>query len=149
MRTTRRTLLATGAAVAAAAASGALSEQHLKPAELPRAREPAGKFYANGEVCIHYQDLGQGFPLLIIPGGGLNSTMPKLAQPFDPRVEFVKDYRCIAADLRNAPDGESVGPLEVDRPWDAYTDDHLDLMDYLGIDRFAVIGFCIGGPFMW
>jgi hypothetical protein len=30
--------------------------------------------------------------------------------------------------------GQSSGPLEIDRPWDAYTDDHLGVMDHLGID---------------
>ncbi len=43
----------------------------------------------------------------------------------------------------------STGPLEIDRPWDAYTDDHLGLMDHLGIKQFMVMGFCIGGPFIW
>jgi hypothetical protein len=36
----------------------------------------------------------------------------------------------------------------VDRPWEAYTDDQLGLMDHLGIREFMVLGFCIGGPFM-
>ena len=36
--------------------------------------------------------------------------------------EFKDEYRCIAADLRNA-NGQSTGPLVIDRPWDAYTDD--------------------------
>jgi pimeloyl-ACP methyl ester carboxylesterase len=63
--------------------------------------------------------------------------------------EFKGEYRVIAADLRNANGGESSGPLEIDRPWDAYTDDHLGLMDHLGISEFMVLGFCIGGPFIW
>ena len=44
---------------------------------------------------------------------------------------------------------ESSGPLELDRPWDAYTDDQIGVMDYLGIDKFVVMGFCIGGPLIW
>jgi pimeloyl-ACP methyl ester carboxylesterase len=63
--------------------------------------------------------------------------------------EFKGEYRVIAADLRNANGGESSGPLEIDRPWDAYADDHLGLMDHLGISEFKVLGFCIGGPFIW
>jgi pimeloyl-ACP methyl ester carboxylesterase len=51
--------------------------------------------------------------------------------------------------LRNAPSGQSTGPLDVERPWDAYADDQLGLMDHLGIKRFMVLGFCIGGPFIW
>jgi pimeloyl-ACP methyl ester carboxylesterase len=69
--------------------------------------------------------------------------------PFDPIKEFSGEYRCIGIDLRNAPGGESTGPLEVDRPWDAYTDDHIGVMDHLGIDKFMVMGFCIGGPMVW
>ena len=107
-------------------------------------------FYEKGRVRIHYEEAGSGFPLLVIAGGGLNSTMASLAtHPFDPIKEFKGEYRCIAADLRNANGGQSSGPLEIDRPWDSYTDDHLGVMDHLRIDKFMVLGFCIGGPFIW
>jgi pimeloyl-ACP methyl ester carboxylesterase len=108
-------------------------------------------FYERGDVRIHYEDTGSGFPLLIIPGGGLNGTMGYLsgAAPFDPVKELGTGYRCIKFDLRNANGGQSSGPLEIDRPWDAHTDDQLGLMDHLGIGEFMVLGFCIGGPFIW
>jgi pimeloyl-ACP methyl ester carboxylesterase len=98
---------------------------------------------------IHYQQYGSGFPLLLIAGGGLNSTIAGLSNPFNAIEEFKGEYHCIASDLRNANNGQSSGPLEVDRPWDLYTDDHLGVMDHLGIDKFMVMGFCIGGPFIW
>ena len=108
-------------------------------------------FYERGDVRIHYEEAGSGFPLLIIPGGGLNAMIPYVTVngPFNVFDEFKSDFRVIAADLRNANGSESSGPLEIDRPWDAYTDDHLGLMDHLGIKQFMVMGFCIGGPFIW
>jgi pimeloyl-ACP methyl ester carboxylesterase len=108
-------------------------------------------FYERGPVRIHYQEFGSGLPMLLIPGGGLNSTIAGLTRggPFNTIEEFKGEYRCIVSDLRNANGGESSGPLEIDRPWDSYTDDHIGLMDHLRIDKFVVMGFCIGGPFIW
>jgi pimeloyl-ACP methyl ester carboxylesterase len=110
-----------------------------------------GRFYERGPVRIRFEEAGSGFPLLLIAGGGLNSVMAGLTMsaPFNPIEEFKAEFRCIASDLRNANTGQSSGPLEVDRPWDSYTDDHIGLMDHLGIDKFMVLGFCIGGPFIW
>src|SRR5579872_3082514 len=109
-------------------------------------------FFEKGSVRIRYEEAGSGFPLLLIAGGGLNSTLSSLTgagSPFNPIEEFKGEYHCITSDLRNAYDGQSSGPLEIDRPWDSYTDDHLGLMDHLGIGKFMVLGFCIGGPFIW
>jgi pimeloyl-ACP methyl ester carboxylesterase len=108
-------------------------------------------FYERGNVRIYYEEAGSGFPLLLIPGGGLNATISFFTEgaPFNAVEEFKGEYRCIAMDLRNANGGQSSGPLEIDRPWDAYADDQLALMDYLGVKKFLVMGFCIGGPFIW
>ena len=108
-------------------------------------------FYEKGEVRIHYEETGSGFPLLLIPGGGLNSNISFLTgfAPFNSMEVFSSEYRCITMDLRNAKDGQSSGPVEIDRPWDSYADDQLGLMNHLGIDKFLVMGFCIGGPFIW
>src|SRR5437773_6259599 len=142
----RRKILKTGAAAAAmTAASNVFAQQGGQGGQ-----GGAARFYEKGPVRVAYQEAGAGFPLLLIAGGGLNSVMAGLPRsPFDPIEEFKGEYRCIFADLRNANPGQSTGPLEIDRPWDAYTDDHLGLMDHLGIDKFMVLGFCIGGPFIW
>jgi pimeloyl-ACP methyl ester carboxylesterase len=140
----RRKILKAGAAATAMAAAPGVFGQQTGPAG-------AGKFYEKGAVRIHYEDTGSGFPLLLIAGGGLNSTIAGLhrGDPFNPFTEFKSEYRCIAADLRNANGGQSSGPLEIDRPWDSHADDQLGLMDHLRIGKFMVMGFCIGGPFIW
>ena len=99
-------------------------------------------FYEKGDVRIHYEESGSGFPVLFIPGGGLNSNIAFLTGfgPFNCMEAFKDEYRCITMDLRNANGGESSGPLEIERPWDAYTDDQLGLMDHLGIKDFMVMG---------
>jgi pimeloyl-ACP methyl ester carboxylesterase len=139
----RRKLLKTGAVAAAMAATPKLLAQQ-------GGSEGGGRFYEKGNVHIRYDDTGSGFPLLLLPGGGLNSTISFFTgnSPFNAIAEFKGQYRCITADLRNAPNGQSTGPIEVDRPWESYADDHLGLMDHLKIDKFMVMGFCIGGPFI-
>ncbi len=142
----RRKILKGGAAATAiAAAAKGVFAQQAGPAG------PAPTFFEKGGVKIRYEDTGgSGFPLLAISGGGLNSSVAGLrTSPFNPLEEFKGEYRVIGADLRNANTGLSTGPLDVDRPWDTHTDDQLALMDHLRIDKFMVVGFCIGGPFIW
>ena len=106
-------------------------------------------FYQRGEVRIHYEEAGSGFPLLLIPGGGLNSSISLWTSPFVPfnaMQEFKDDYHCVTMDLRNANAGQSSGPVETENAWQGYCQDYLGLMDHLGLREFLVMGFCIGGP---
>src|SRR5712691_1103078 len=40
-----------------------------------------------------------------------------------------------------------IRPLDQSDPWGAYAEDQLALLDHLAIDRFHVMGCCIGGSF--
>src|ERR1700740_2633759 len=122
MDSTRRTILTAGVAAAAAAAVPNLFAQQTRT---------GGKFYEKGPVRIYYEGHGSGFPLLLLPGGGLNANIGFFTgnPPFNAIDEFKGEYRCITADLRNAPSGQSIGPLDFDRPGDAYTDDQIGGVD--------------------
>lgn len=101
-----------------------------------------------GNVRIRYEETGSGFPLLVTPGGGLNSGVAKWPTAVFNAMEVFKDeFRCITMDQRNADGGESSGPVPVDDPWGAFARDQLGLMDRLGIRRFLFMGYCIGGCF--
>src|SRR5213592_5253597 len=79
----RRKILKTGAAATAMAASPRVFAQQAGQGGA------AMSFYEKGPVRIHYEEAGSGFPLLLIAGGGLNSTLAGLARgPFDPIKEF-------------------------------------------------------------
>src|SRR4051812_43454541 len=114
MDSIRRTILTTGAAVTAMAAAPRVFAQQAGQGGA------AMSFYEKGSVRIRYEEAGSGFPLLLIPGGGLNSTIAGLKRgvPFNAIEEFKGEYRCITSDLRNAEGGQSSGPLEIERPWD-------------------------------
>lgn len=105
--------------------------------------------YERGSARIRYEVAGSGFPLFVIYGGGLNSKVTYANGPFDAVAEFKNEYKVITMDLRNANGGESVGPLEVEDPWKMHTDDQIGLLNHLGVDKFLVIGFCIGNPLIW
>ncbi|APW39851.1 alpha/beta hydrolase [Rhodoferax koreense] len=104
---------------------------------------------------IHYEVYGpaNGFPLLLLAPGGLRShvglwrhTHEGLPRPWpDPTTVFAQDYRVIAIDQRNA--GRSTADIGPDDGWHTYAADHLGVLDHLGIDRFHVLGACIGTSF--
>jgi hypothetical protein len=113
----RRTFVSLAAASAAAPrlAAGQPAPREAAPSAQGAA---ATSFYQKGNVRIRYQDVGSGFPLLVTPGGGLNSCIAKWPTAvFNAPEEFKSDFRCITMDQRNATDGESTGPIPVDDPW--------------------------------
>jgi pimeloyl-ACP methyl ester carboxylesterase len=63
-------------------------------------------FYEKGNVRIRYEEVGSGFPLLVTPGGGLNSRVSNWPTAvFNAPEELKGDFRCITMDQRNANGG--------------------------------------------
>jgi pimeloyl-ACP methyl ester carboxylesterase len=101
-------------------------------------------------ATIHYEERGQGFPILTFAPAGLQSTIEvwsRPAAPINPLTEFAGTFRVIAMDQRNAG-GQSRAPITAQDGWDTYTGDHLALLDHLRIDRCHLYGQCIGGSFI-
>lgn len=104
-------------------------------------------FFKHDGATIHYQVTGQGFPVLLIAPGGMHSAFNKWnLMPWNPLASLVDDFQVIAMDQRNA--GQSSAPISGSDGWHTYTADQLALMDHLEIERFAVAGMCIGGPYI-
>jgi pimeloyl-ACP methyl ester carboxylesterase len=96
-----------------------------------------------GELSIYYETKGTGFPLLLLPPGGMNATIDAWGQSaFNPMEIFSREFWTITLDQRNA--GRSNGPIDADDPWGSYAQDHLNLMNHLGVEQFHVLGCCIG-----
>jgi len=105
----RRSILATGAVLTAAATAPRVFAQ--------QAAQGALQFYQKGDVRIRFREVGSGFPLLATPGGGLDSKMSNWDNAVINAMEaFKNDFRVITMDQRNATGGESTGPVPVEDP---------------------------------
>ena len=99
---------------------------------------------------IYYEEFGHGFPILTFAPAGLQSTIAVWSEPsapINPTTEFADKFRVIAMDQRNAG-GQSRAPITAQDGWDAYTTDHIAVLDRLRIDRCHLYGQCIGGSFI-
>jgi hypothetical protein len=86
----RRNILATGAAAAATAAAPHVFAQQV-------GQGGAFKFYEKGDVLIRYQEVGSGFPLLVTPGGRLNSRISNWATAvFNAMEDFKSGFQRLA-----------------------------------------------------
>jgi pimeloyl-ACP methyl ester carboxylesterase len=104
-------------------------------------------YMKRGDISIYYEEYGSGYPVLLFAPGSLLSHIEDWKHaPMDPTVEFADEFRLIAMDQRNA--GRSWAPIGPNDGWPQYTEDHVALLDHLGIDRCHLLGQCIGGPFI-
>jgi pimeloyl-ACP methyl ester carboxylesterase len=99
--------------------------------------------FQKDSVAIYYEVRGEGYPLLLLPPGGIRAGIEFWQRTAFNAVEiFSEDFRVIALDERNA--GRSSGPLPAGNPWDGYLADHLGLLNHLGIEKCLVLGCCMG-----
>lgn len=99
--------------------------------------------YIKGDTSIYYEQYGNGFPLLLLPPGGLNATIDFWQRTaFNAPQIFGRYFHVIAIDERNT--GKSSGPLDMEDPWEGFSQDHIGLMNHLGIEHFHVLGSCVG-----
>ena len=148
VNSSRRTVLTTGAAVAASTTAPQVF------AQTPQAGSPQVAGGGQGRLL---RERRRPHPLrrdwLRLSAAGDAGRRLELAHRNWPTAvinimeEFKNDFRVITMDQRNANNGESSGPVSVDNPWDAFADDQLGVMDHLGIRQFFFFGNCIGGPF--
>ena len=103
--------------------------------------------FESGDVTIYYETQGDGPALLMLAPGGLRLSRIENwnRAPWDPIAALADRYRIVAMDQRNT--GRSFAPITAAYGWADYTTDQLALMDHLGIERFGVMGMCIGGGF--
>ena len=87
-------------------AAGRGAPQAGAPQGLPEGTKVG--FYEKGNVRIRYAEIGSGYPLLAMPGGGLNSRISNWPTAvINIMEEFKNDFRVITMDQRNASNGNS------------------------------------------
>jgi len=89
------------------------------------------------DIQLHYQERGEGFPLILLHGNGEDGTY------FHHQLEyFAREYRVIAVDSRGhgkSPRGSA--PFTIRQ----FARDLKAFMDQKGIDRAHILGFSDGG----
>jgi pimeloyl-ACP methyl ester carboxylesterase len=104
---------------------------------------------------LYYEVHGSGYPVLLFAPGFLSSRIERWAtnpaRPgaqqdwLDPIPALSDRFMLVALDVRNA--GRSRAKVQAGDGWDTYTDDHVALLDHLGIAQCHVMGACIGVSF--
>ena len=101
---------------------------------------------------IYYEVRGSGYPVFCLAPGWLRSATNMWPQrvghtyPWTDWPTLLEPhYQVIVMDQRNA--GQSKTAIEADHSWHTYAADQLALLDHLGLEKFNIIGVCIGASF--
>jgi pimeloyl-ACP methyl ester carboxylesterase len=102
----------------------------------------------NGPITLRFEIFGDGPPVLLLAPGGLRRSRVEtwVEAPWNPIEALEGRFRVIAMDQRNT--GTSFAPITAGDGWPSYAADQLAVMDHLGVERFCVVGMCIGGAFI-
>jgi pimeloyl-ACP methyl ester carboxylesterase len=105
-------------------------------------------FVQRGDASLYYEEYGSGYPVILFAPGSLQSSIDYWRRPAAPinAIDLLSPhFRVIAMDQRNA--GRSRAPITPEDGWHTYTQDHIAILDHLGIEKVHVLGQCIGVPF--
>jgi pimeloyl-ACP methyl ester carboxylesterase len=98
------------------------------------------------DVRLSYEVHGKGTPVMLFAPGGMRSAAAFWDRaPFHPVRELSSQFCVIAVDQRNA--GQSRAPVRAGDGWKTYAEDHVAILDHLGIERCHLLGMCIGSAF--
>ncbi len=102
---------------------------------------PESRYFQSGGVPIHYTDVGQGPPVVLVHGfavsGELNWRLPGVTRALEP------GYRVISMDLRGH--GRSGKPHSLADYGENLVLDIVRLLDHLELPQAHVVGYSLGG----
>ena len=102
---------------------------------------PASSFSTSDGVRLNYIDVGEGQPLVMLPGW----TQPAIG--FEKQISALsRSYRCIALDPRCHGDSQHV---EHGSRVSRFAKDCMELLDHLNLDQASLLGHSSGCVVIW
>lgn len=100
-----------------------------------------GEYFDSDGVKIHYTIEGQGPPVILIHGFSVNADLQWRRSNTHNMLK--QDYTVVAIDNRGH--GLSDKPHDPEAYGDQFAKDVINLMDHLGFEKAAVVGYSMGG----
>ena len=103
--------------------------------------ESTSRYVQAGDLRMHYNEAGDGPPLVMLHGGGAGASSWSNFKQNLPALS--EHFRCLLVDLPGY--GRSDKPIINDPIWDFYTDVLNDMLEALGIEKAHFAGNSHGG----